>query len=130
MSDSLLDKIKALIASEESTTDDPPTETPKDGEAPPAWAQQIVDRLEALEAPVTDSSAAGGDKSEAGGPDPSAASGTTASRPEDAPTGAAPPASTTRPGGSWTSEQLEQMTPDQINEHWPSILAQWQAEER
>lgn len=106
------------------------SEQPVDGEAPPAWAKQIVDRLDALEASSSASGAADGDKPEAGGPDPSAASGARAPRPEDAPTGAAPPAGAAGGRGAWTAEQLEQMTPDQINENWDSILAQWQSEER
>lgn len=131
MSDSLLDKIKALIASEETT--EPPADKPEDGDKPPAWAQQLIDRLDALES-TSPSGAAGGDKPESGGgaspPAPVAAAGKDKESPSTTPAGAAPPAGAAGGRGPWTDERLEAMTPEQINKNWDSIEAQWKSESR
>ena len=134
----LMAKLKALISAEESETAEAAastTEQPAAGEdAPPAWAQSLIDRLDKLESAV--SPAAGDAVAGSTGAPPAAApapgsSSVTGGEPGAAPPqGAAPPATSTRPQGGWTDEQLQRMTPEQINKHWDSIAAQWQAEAR
>ena len=123
----LIDKLKDLIAAEETGGDAPAQES--EAEAPP-WAQALVDRVAALEAGSSPPAAASVDQPGSGAVPPAAPAPAITEPPSNELAGAAPPASTTPPRGSWTAEQIEAMTPDEINRNWDSIEAQWKAESR